>query len=115
MFSPNEKKITNTIERINLNLRTYTGGYLRFEDDHYTEDRPWVVSTLWMALYYLEIREYKKAKECFDFVISTSTKHGFLAEQVENREMKSAWVIGLGWSHAMFIIVLNEFERLGLV
>lgn len=24
IFSPNEKKITNTIERINLNLRTYT-------------------------------------------------------------------------------------------
>lgn len=75
MFSPNEKKMTNTIERINLSLRTYTGGYLRFEDDHYTKDRPWVITTLWMALYYLEIKEYKKARECFDFVVRTSTKH----------------------------------------
>lgn len=115
MFSPNEKKITNTIERINLSLRTYTGGYLRFEDDHYTGDRPWVISTLWMALYYIEIKDYKKAKECFDFVVRTSTKHGFLAEQVENREMKSAWVIGLGWSHAMFVIVLNELAKYGKV
>ena len=68
-----------------------------------------------MALYYLEIKDYRKAKECFDFAVISSTKHGFLAEQVDNREMKSAWVIGLGWSHAMFIIVLNEFMKLGLV
>ncbi len=111
MFSPNEKKITNTIERINLNLRTYTGGYLRFENDHYTNDRPWVVSTLWMALYYIEIKDYKKAKECFDFVVKSSTKHGFLAEQVENSTMKSDWVIGLGWSHAMFVIVLDALVK----
>ena len=115
MFSPNEKKITNTIERINMNLRTYTGGYLRFENDHYTVDRPWVVSTLWMALYYIEVNDLKKAKECFDFVVRTSTKHGFLAEQVDNSKMESAWVIGLGWSHAMFVIVLNEFEKHGLI
>ncbi len=115
MFSPNEKKITNTIERINMNLRTYTGGYLRFENDHYTGDRPWVVSTLWMALYYIEVNDFKKAKECFDFVMRTSTKHGFLAEQVDNSRMESAWVIGLGWSHAMFIIVLNEFAKHGLI
>lgn len=95
MFSPNEKKMTNTVERINMSLRTYTGGYLRFEDDHYTQDRPWVVTTLWMALYYIEIKDYKKAKECFDFVVKTATHHGFLAEQVENSKMKSAWVIGL--------------------
>lgn len=79
MFSPNEKKITNTIERINMNLRTYTGGYLRFENDHYTNDRPWVISTLWMALYYIEAKDYKKAKECFDFVVATSTEHRILS------------------------------------
>ncbi len=115
MFSPNEKKVTNTIERINMNLRTYTGGYLRFENDHYTGDRPWVISTLWMALYYIEIKDYKKAKECFDFVVASSTKHGFLAEQVENSNVSSAWVIGLGWAHAMFVIVLNELVKNGVI
>lgn len=115
MFSPNEKKMTNTIERINMSLRTYTGGYLRFEDDHYTGDRPWVITTLWMAMYYIEAKDYKKAKECFDFVVKTATKHGFLAEQVDNSKMQSAWVIGLGWSHAMFVIVLNELMNLGRI
>ena len=115
MFSPNEKKIKNTIERINMCLRTYTGGYLRFEFDHYTEDRPWVITTLWMAMYYIEAKEYNKAKECFEFVVKTATKHGFLAEQVDNSKMQSAWVIGLGWSHAMFVIVLDELMKLGKI
>ena len=113
LFAPNEKRITNTIERINMNLRTYTGGYLRFEQDHYTEDRPWVIATLWMAMYYIKANDIKKAKECFDFAINSSTKHGFLAEQVNNSNMQSSWVIGLAWSHAMFVIVLEELIRAG--
>lgn len=115
IFSPNDKKIENTIESINMNLRTYTGGYLRFEQDHYTTDRPWVIATLWMALYYIKVNDIKSAKECFDFVVSSSTKHGFLAEQVENSTMKSVWVIGLAWSHAMFITVLEELIRLNVL
>ncbi len=111
VFSPKEKKIENTVERMNMTLRTYTGGYIRFEGDEYTEDRPWVVTTLWMALYYIERGKIKEAKECFDFVVRTQSPHGFLAEQIDNSRMEPAWVIGLGWSHAMFIIVLNELRK----
>lgn len=114
MFSPKEKKITNTVEKINLTLRTFTGGYKRFEQDHYRNGNPWPIATLWMALYYIEIHEYKKAKECLDFVVSSSTKHGFLAEQVDNDTMQANWVIGLGWSHAMFIIVLEKLNILNI-
>lgn len=112
VFSSKEKKIENTIERINMTLRTYTGGYLRFENDHYTQDRPWVITTLWMALYYIEVGKIKEAKECFDFVVNSQSPYGFLAEQVDNSRMEPAWVIGLGWSHAMFIIVLDKLKRL---
>ena len=112
VFSAKEKKIQNTVERINMTLRTYTGGYLRFEDDHYTGDRPWVIATLWMALYYIEIGKTKEARECFDFVVKTQNPHGFLAEQVDNQKMEPAWVIGLGWSHAMFILVLDKLKEL---
>ena len=98
----------NTVERINMTLRTYTGGYKRFEGDHYREGKPWVIATLWMANYYLEIGENKKAKECFDFVIKTVGKHSILGEQIDNSTLKPNWVFGLGWSHAMFINVLEK-------
>ena len=109
VFKPKEKKVQNTVERINLSLRTYTGGYQRFENDNYMNGNPWPIANLWMTLYYLETGEKKKAKETFDFVIKTAGKHYFLGEQVDNENLKSNWVIGLGWSHAMFIIVLEKY------
>jgi len=108
VFKAKEKKIQNTVERINLSLRTYTGGYQRFEKDNYMNGNPWPIANLWMTLYYLEIGEKKKAKECFDFVVKTSGKHYLLGEQVNNETLKPNWVIGLGWSHAMFIIVMEK-------
>lgn len=108
VFKPKEKKVQNTIERINLSLRTYTGGYQRFENDNYMNGNPWPIANLWMTLYYLETGEKKKAKETFDFVIKTAGKHYLLGEQVNNETLKPNWVIGLGWSHAMFIIVLEK-------
>lgn len=108
VFKPKEKKVQNTVERINLSLRTYTGGYQRFENDSYMNGNPWPIANLWMTLYYLETGEKKKAKETFDFVVKTAGKHYFLGEQVNNETLKPNWVIGLGWSHAMFVIVLEK-------
>ena len=108
VFKPKENKIRNTVEMINMRLRTYTGGYQRFEQDHYMNGNPWPIANLWMTLYYLETGEKKKAKETFDFVVKTVGKHYFLGEQVDNSTLKPNWVIGLGWSHAMFVIVLEK-------
>ncbi len=115
LFTPKEKRIVNTVERINLSLRTYTGGYQRFEQDHYMNGNPWVISNLWMTLYYLEKGEKKHAKETFDFVLKTAGKHYFLSEQIENATLKPNWVMGLGWSHAMFILVLEKMKQAGQV
>ena len=108
VFKPKEKKILNTVEKMNLSIRTYTGGYQRFEHDHYMNGNPWPIANLWMTLYYLEAGEKKKAKETFDFVIKTAGKHNFLGEQIDNNTLQPNWVIGLGWSYAMFIIVLER-------
>ena len=112
LFTPKEKKILNTIERINLCLRTYTGGFQRFEQDHYMNSNPWPIANMWMTLYYLEKGEKTKAKETFDFVVKTASKLNFLGEQVDNNTLKANWVIALGWSHAMFVWVLEKmFKR----
>ena len=116
LCSPNEKKIINTVERMNMAIRTYTGGYIRYEGDTYMDGyNPWPIATLWMANYYLESGERKKARECFEFVVKSCSVHGFLGEQVNNENLTPAWVIGLTWSHAMFIIMLKRLSDLGLV
>ena len=108
VFTPTEKNVLNTIERINLSLRTYTGGFQRFEGDHYMNGNPWPIANMWMTLYYLEKGEKTKAKETFDFVVKTVSKLNFIGEQVDNNTLSANWVIGLGWSHAMFILVLEK-------
>ncbi len=107
MFDASQKEVKNTIEKINLTLRTYTGGYIRFENDSYMEgNNPWPIATLWMALYYFQVGNKQEAMKCIDFVTNTATKHGLLAEQIDNSSMTSKWVIGLGWSHAMYVVSL---------
>lgn len=116
MFTPNEKNIQNTIERINMTLRTYTGGYVRYEEDRYMGGyNPWPIANLWMACYNLEVGDDKKALENFEFVTNSCSNHGFLGEQVNNEAMKPAWIIGLTWSHAMYIVVLEKLKKKGLI
>lgn len=116
MFDVNDEKVKNTIERINMTLRTYTSGYLRYEGDHYMEGKyPWPIATLWMAWYYLEVGENDKALECFYFVVNSSTNLGYLGEQVDNETMQPAWVFGLTWSHAMFLITLEKLLNKNLI
>lgn len=116
VFTPKEKNILNTIEKIDMTLRTYTGGYLRYEGDTYNGGKsPWILTNLWMALYYIELKEYDKAKENFDFVTKTATEHGFLGEQINNETMRPDWVIGLAWSHAMYILVLENLKKLKII
>lgn len=112
LLGAKEKKVLNTVEKINMTLRTYTGGYLRFEQDSYIEGiHPWPIATLWMAMYYLKVGNRKLAQECFNFVTNSVSKLGFIPEQVNNSTMKPAWIIGLGWSHAMYIITLAELLK----
>lgn len=107
----NSKEIKNTIQKIEWTLRTYTGGYLRFENDNYLQGNyPWPIATLWMALYNLEKGNKFEALHLINFVTETQTQHGLLAEQVDNETMDAKWVIGLGWSHAMYLITLKNVE-----
>ena len=56
-------------------------------------------------MYYKIAGEKKKARECLEFIVNTANEHGLIAEQVDNNTMQPNWVIGLGWAHAMFILL----------
>lgn len=112
MFDAKDEKILNTIRKMELTLRTYKGGYLRFENDNYIEgNNPWTIATLWMSLYRMKIGEREEAIRQIEYIAQTATKNGLLAEQIDNEMMQSKWVIGLGWSHAMYIIALYNLNN----
>lgn len=116
MFDANDINVKNTIDRINSLLKTYTGGYIRYENDGYLGGKnPWPIVTLWISWYYIETGKMDKAMECFEYVVKSSSKHGFLGEQVDNETMEPCWVIGLTWSHAMFVITLKKLIENGML
>ena len=109
LFSAKEKKVLNTVEKMNMTIRTYTGGYLRFELDHYmTGKHPWPIATMWMAMYYQKAGNKKAAEECIKFVVDSASDLGFIAEQVDNKTKQGTWMNGLGWSHAMFVLLFSK-------
>ena len=116
MFDPGDSKIKTTVDRMEFTLRTFTGGFVRYENDNYMGGyNPWPIATLWMAWYYMQVNDTKKALECFWFVVNSASNVGLLGEQVDNKTMKPSWVIGLTWSHAMFIITLDMMLKNGLL
>lgn len=87
-----DKKMVKTVEKLEKKLKSPLGGLYRFEDDHYMENNPWVIATLWMSMYYIKTRDIAKAKDYFNWVCETSCKHGYLTEQVDRLTNKPLWV-----------------------
>lgn len=108
VFDIDDKIITNTIELITMTLKTYADGYLRFQGDTYVGGNyPWIIATAWMGLYYKKIGNLRETENCLRFIVNSSTNLNLLPEQASN-DFKDRWVIGLGWSHAMFIKMLLD-------
>ena len=116
IFTAEDKKVTRTVESIDMVLRTYTGGYIRFENDTYMGGyNPWSLANMWLACYFLELGENDKALENFNFVINTASDLGFIPEQIDNETLKPRWVIGLTWAHGMFINLVDKMIDRGII
>ncbi|MBE5812287.1 MAG: glycoside hydrolase [Clostridiales bacterium] len=113
VFDIKDEKIKKTVRDIEERLDGFpSGGYGRYEYDSYIGGNPWIISTLWLALYYLEAGEIEKGKELFVWAVKHTTNLGFLPEQIDKFSGEPAWVMQLAWSHAMFIIVLDKLKKI---
>ena len=113
VFDVKDEKIKKTVRDIEERLDGFpSGGYGRYEYDSYIGGNPWIISTLWLALYYLESGDIEKGKELFAWSVNHTTNLGFLPEQIDKFSGEPAWVMQLAWSHAMFIIVLEKLKNI---
>ena len=58
-------------------------------------------------MYYKKIGDLKSANECMKFIVNSANPLGLLPEQ-SNSDLNQTWVVGLGWSHAMFLGMLID-------
>lgn len=114
VFDINNWKFKGTIKAIEENLTCpYTGGIKRYENDNYVGGNPWVISTLWLAQYYIKNNQMDLAKSILLWTVNHKTSIGFLPEQIDKITGEPAWVIPLTWSHAMFIHVFMDLIEKG--
>ena len=105
VFDAKSEVAVNTVYEIESKLKLPNGGYLRYIDDKYMGGNAWIISSLWLALYYIEVGKIEKARNLYDWVTEHQDEKGFLAEQIDKKTGKPAWIVGLSWSHALYIIV----------
>lgn len=105
VLSPEDEIVKNTVAEIEKELKLENGGYLRYKGDNYIGGNAWIISSLWLALYYKKIGNIEKAVELYNWVTNHSDDKGFLPEQIDAKTGKTAWITQLSWSHALYIIV----------
>ena len=110
VFDAKSNIAVNTVNEIENNLKLPNGGYLRFINDDFIGGNAWIISSLWLALYYIEVGKIDRAKELYDWVTEHQDDKGFLAEQIDKETGKPAWIVGLSWSHALYIIVGKKLK-----
>jgi|LSQX01.2.fsa_nt_gb oligosaccharide amylase len=109
LFDCNHKKVTATVSAIENHLKSpIVGGIRRYETDNYMGGNPWIITTLWLALYYIKTGNRNKAKEYLLWTTKHTTSMGMLPEQVDKNTGEPIWVFPLTWSHAMYVLVYME-------
>lgn len=91
-----------------------TVGLPRYENDNYSRVSSeitgnwWIITTLWMAQYYLETGEAQKAADILQWVRSHAISTGILPEQISPLDGSAVSVAPLTWSHAEYVATLLD-------
>lgn len=100
---PGSRRMRATIEAVERELGLPDGGVLRHEKDDYAGGNPWLISTLWLGLAKRQLGDEAGLRRALDYALARETELGLLPEQV-TPDGKPAWVVPLGWSHAMLLL-----------
>ncbi len=109
-----------------LSVAGESKGLVRYEGDGYyrmhdaSSPNPWVITTLWLAQYYIarakKVKDLAPALELLEWTCSHATKGGVLAEQMHPETRAHVSTAPLIWSHAEYVLAvtayLNKHEEL---
>ncbi len=124
VFDERDEKIERMVEAVEekLSVKGESGGFVRYEEDNYyrqdgaSSPNPWIITTLWLARYYMSIAEKKddlqRGLDMLGWAAGHATPGGVMAEQMHPDTRERLSTSPLVWSHAEFVLtVLAYLER----
>ena len=107
----NDERMKKTAIALESAFTFKSGGLGRYPFDQYYGGNPWILTTLWLALYYEKAGELGKADPLIRWAFDHSTELGLLSEQVDKENGAPVSAIPLAWSHAFFILSILDLEK----
>jgi GH15 family glucan-1,4-alpha-glucosidase len=112
------KASLKTVEE-KLQVGAQSKGFVRYEGDGYyrmhdaESPNPWIVTTLWIAQYYLrratKLTDLKRPLELLEWTVSHAAYSGMLAEQMHPNTRAHLSTAPLIWSHAEYVLTVNAY------
>lgn len=125
VFDIEDEKITRMVKVVedHLQVQGNSKGFVRYEGDAYyrmqdaASPNPWVITTLWIARYYIEkaqsLKDLKYPLELLEWTGSHANNGGLLAEQMHPNTREQLSTSPLVWSHAEFVLAVQAYlERI---
>ena len=111
VVDPASPRMRTTAAAIEEGLAAQGGGLLRHEADVYRGGNAWPLCTLWLGLYHRLLGDEPRVQSALEWTRSRATPLGLLPEQ-SHPDGSPAWVLPLGWSHAMYLLAVSPELRL---
>ena len=110
MINVNDDRMKMNVDTIEKSFKYKAGGIGRNPEDKYYGGNPWIITTLWLAIYHKLAGNVDKAHELIKWASTHSTSTGMLPEQVDKDSGRPISAVPLAWSHAMYIVaeVINN-------
>jgi GH15 family glucan-1,4-alpha-glucosidase len=123
MFSVHEmgvQYLEKTVKAIEDRMldQSPSGGTPRYIGDQYFQSNPayqgnpWIISTLWMAQYYMRTKQLDRARHYIDWVMEHTSSSGTLSEQVNPSDGAHIGVSPLVWSHAELVNTILDMSKI---
>jgi GH15 family glucan-1,4-alpha-glucosidase len=116
VFDLDDERMVSMLRVVEDKLQVHgvSRGFVRYEGDtYYTQQsagspNPWVICTLWIARYYIEIAkskdDLKYPLEILEWTCSHASTSGALSEQMQPDTREHLSASPLVWSHAEFVL-----------
>jgi glucoamylase len=107
----NDERMKKTASALESAFGFNSGGIGRYPFDQYYGGNPWILATLWMALYNEKLGEFDKARADIEWVINHKTEADMLSEQIDKQTAAPISAVPLAWSHAFFILSVLDLDQ----